>query len=994
MSPIQAIIRYFVLPILFLSFHSIHESQQADHSKFKTCQQSSSCQRNRNHQPFEQDWSLDPSSIKADGLDIIAHLSDLKNQKGNLLMTLSLTQNGAFRMKIDELNPKRHRFEPKEALNPTLKFNQLSVHERTSEDCTFVFGGKPGQSNNGEAQSVGQYKLIISYHPFQVTVLDPNGKTVVLVNSRGLMRFESHQELSEATANNQQMHDAPREAKAYDEAGRLIDPEASDDASSTEAPTTERPLEAQSYVETFSTFTDLRPYGPMSVGADIYFPNSDHIYGIPEHADSFNLQDTMPNLGDPYRLYNVDIFEYELNSRMSLYGAIPFVISHSKDVGSFGVFWLNPTETWIDIESNHSQSKSAGVVSMISSLVSSDKKMTGRFTHWFSETGLIDIWFMPGPAPSSVVGYNAEIFGTMPMPPVYSIGFHQCRWNYYSAEEVMQVDQGYDDADIPLDAIWLDVEYTAGRSKKYFTWDPIAFSNPVELANNLSAKNRRLVAIIDPHIKKEAGYDIYEEANALDHWVKDSTGQTSFEGWCWPGASYWPDFLSPKVRDWWASKFTPEYFPGAPNALVDIWNDMNEPSVFSGPEVTASRDLRHIDGWEHRDIHNLYGFLVTMATYEGMAKSRGQAGLDRPYILSRSFFAGSQRHASVWTGDNLASWDHLKITVPMLLTISISGLPFVGADVGGFFHNPESDELLVRWFQAGAFQPFFRAHAHHDSKRREAYLFQGQTRQLLRSAVRLRYSYGPYWYTLFFEAHVNGWPMMRPCWFHEPSDEKTFSLEYQYLLGYALLVRPVLDKGVNSVDVHLPGAAGQTAWFDLNSHTMLEGGQTIEMPVNLGTVPIFQRAGTIIPRQYRMRRSLELLMKDPITLDIVLGESEGKTHAHGFLFIDDMKKLVPDASSATLTDILYHDEYLHVRPSTAANVTYGSVERIVIYNWPVDKTIQSINVANEGESGINNMRPVSFRLEPARKDRTALLWIKKPQLSPYWRSWTLKIDTS
>lgn len=957
----------------------IPTSTGVDRSKFKTCEQSSFCQRNRNHQPFEQDWVLDMSTVLQNNQDVIGQLMDRKNPYVKLQIILSLTQKGAIRMKLDQIDSKRKRFEPTDALNPTLTYKQLTIKEINADQCIFLFGSTDEKS----------YQLILSASPFKAEVRDSQGRTVALLNSRGLMRFEEYKELHQDAPQHQALFGAPKEAQAYDEAGKPIgEPEQAESQPETQAASESTNVETKTYAETFSTFTDSRPYGPMSVGMDIYFPNSDHVYGIPEHADSFSLKDTRPNIGDPYRLYNVDIFEYELNSPMSLYGAIPMMMAQSKTLGTFGVFWLNPSETWIDIESNHSQSRSAGVVDMISSFVSSDKKMPGRFTHWFSETGLIDIWFMPGPDPPTVVSYNAEMFGTIPMPPVYSTGFHQCRWNYYTGQEVMQVAQGYDNAEMPLDAIWLDIEYTAGRSKKYFTWDPVAFENHIGVANNLTAKGRRLIAIIDPHIKKEDGYDVYEEGKSMDLWVKDASGQSAFEGWCWPGASFWPDYLDPKTRDWWATKFNPEYFPGEKNTMVDIWNDMNEPSVFSGPEVTAPRDLRHFDGWEHRDVHNMYGFLMTKATYEGMSKYRSH--LDRPFILTRSFFAGSQRYCAAWTGDNQARWDHLKITVPMLLSLSVAGMPFVGADVGGFFNNPE-DELLIRWFQAGAFQPFFRSHAHHDARHREAYLYQGQTRELIHHSIGLRYSYSPYWYSLFFESHSTGMPMMRPLWFHYPEDERSYDLDEEYLLGESLLVRPVLEKGVTSVEVYLPGAPGKSAWFDLDSYVMHEGGKSLNVAVDMSTVPLFQKAGSIIARQFRMRRSLEFLMKEPVTLAIVLGESQGKTFASGNLFVDNFKQHQPDTSNAALREIIYFDEQLYVKSSTDANLSHGVIERIVIFNWPNRKQIRSISAAAENSSqsvGLN------YILNQPGQDGTSRLEIKRPQASDTWKTWALKIETA
>lgn len=953
-----------------------------DRTKFKTCEQSSFCQRNRNHQPFEQDWALDLSTIVQDGMDVSGQLTDKKNPVNKLKVILSMTEKGALRMKVDELNPTRHRFEAKDALNPSLNFKKLKIDELNEYTCHFSFGYEGSQSS-----SPSTYRLRLTGHPFKAEVLDQAGNIIVLLNSRGLMRFEVYKEQE---TQSQPLLRAPREAQAYDETGKPVGEQAGNqEEPHAEAQVTEQQNDVKSYAESFSTFTDTRPYGPMSVGLDIHFPNSDHLYGIPEHADSFQLKDTRPNIGDPYRLYNVDIFEYELNSPMALYGSIPFMIAQSKNVGTFGVYWLNPSETWIDIESNHSHSRNAGVVDMISSFVSNDKKMTGRFTHWFSETGLIDIWFLPGPNPTVVSNSNAEIFGTMPLVPPYSIGFHQCRWNYYSGDEVMQVERGYDMVDTPLDAIWLDIEYTAGRSKKYFTWDSTAFGNHIEVANNLSSRGRRLIAIIDPHIKKEDGYDIYEEGNSLDLWIKDVDGQKNYEGWCWPGASLWPDFSCSRVRDWWATKFNPSYFPGEQNTLVDLWNDMNEPSVFNGPEVTAPRDLRHTGGWEHRDIHNMYGFYVTQATFEGLVKYRSH--LDRPFILTRSFFAGSQRFSSVWTGDNQASWSHLRATVPMELSISMAGMPFVGADVGGFFNNPESEELLIRWFQAGAFQPFFRAHAHHDARHREAYIFQGQTLDLLRDAVNLRYSFIPYWYTLFFEAHLTGVPMMRPTWYHESSDENAYNLDDQHLVGQALLVKPVLEKGVTSTEVYLP-TDGQTEWFSLNSHTMHTGGESVVVPVHIGTIPMFQRAGSIIPRQHRLRKSVELLMPDPVSLHIVLSKDQGKSYARGYLYVDDFKKLEPDSKSATLKEIVYFDDYLYVKTTSDANLTHGLIERVIIYNWPSNRAIKSVVVAPDSNN-YSNGELLEYYLDEPRADGTVKLEIKRPQISKNWKVWMLKIES-
>lgn len=319
------------------------------------------------------------------------------------------------------------------------------------------------------------------------------------------------------------------------------------------------------------------------------------------------------------------------------------------------------------------------------------------------------------------------------------------------------------------------------RSKKYFTWDS-GFNDRQELIANLTAKGRRLIAIIDPHVKKDTNYPVYNEAVQNGYFIKTREDR-DYEGWCWPGASMWPDFLNPATRDWWASKFNPEFFPGFANGVVDIWNDMNEPSIFNGPDVTAPKDLVHFGGLEHRDIHNIYGYLFTKSTFTGLFEHRPNL---RSFILTRAFFAGSQKHCAVWTGDNMAKWDHLKMTIPMILSLSVTGISFSGADVPGFFFDPESDELIIRWYQAGAFQPFFRAHAHLHSRLREPYLFHEETRHNVRNAIRARYSYLPYWYTLFYENLNNGMPPVRPLWFHFSKDENTFGIDNAHLLGKSM----------------------------------------------------------------------------------------------------------------------------------------------------------------------------------------------------------------
>lgn len=492
--------------------------------------------------------------------------------------------------------------------------------------------------------------------------------------------------------------------------------------------------------ESFGTHKDSKPHGPMSVGMDISFPNSKHLFGLPEHASSAVLKNTIgegSHYHEPYRLYNLDVFEYELDETMALYGNVPLVISQSTKTGTSGVFWFNPSETFVD--------------------VMDDDAFNSKMTHWMSESGIIDIFLLRGPTPQELYSQYSLLTGTTQLPPMFSLGYHQCRWNYKDEKDVYMVHDKFEELDYPYDVLWLDIEHTDG--KRYFTWDDNLFPHPKEMQEKLFAQGRRMVTIIDPHIKRDDKYYIHKDATTKGLYIKDKDGQNDYDGWCWPGSSSYLDFTNEKVRSWWADQFAYDRYKGSSPSLF-TWNDMNEPSVFNGPEVSMQKDLQNLAGVEHREWHNLYGMLFHRATMEGQIRRNQPDTNVRPFVLSRAFYAGSQKYGAIWTGDNAAEWSHLEIAAPMLLSLNIGALSFVGADVGGFFGNTDA-ELMTRWMQAGAYQPFFRGHAHHDAKRREPWMFGDETMVRLRKAAMARYALLPYWYTVFREAALTGFPVMR-----------------------------------------------------------------------------------------------------------------------------------------------------------------------------------------------------------------------------------------
>jgi len=312
---------------------------------------------------------------------------------------------------------------------------------------------------------------------------------------------------------------------------------------------------------------------------------------------------------------------------------------------------------------------------------------------------------------------------------------------------------------------------------------------------------------------------------------------------------------------------------------------MNEPSVFNGPEVSMQKDLLNLRGDEHREWHNLYGMLFQRSTMEGLIR-RNKGENVRPFVLSRSFFAGSQKYGSIWTGDNAAEWSHLSIASPMLLSLNVGALSFVGADVGGFFGNTDA-ELMTRWMQAGAYQPFFRGHAHHDAKRREPWMFGEETMIRLRKASMARYALLPFWYTIFHEASKTGMPVMRTMWMQYPQTESLYSVDDQFLIGSDLLVRPVTAPGVTESVVKFPC---DNVWYDAESLVVVSRRgkqgtvQEITVPSDIETIPVFQRGGSIIPRKLRLRRSTHAMTRDPYTLYVAL-DSDGS--ASGTLYMDD-----------------------------------------------------------------------------------------------------------
>ncbi|XP_028251697.1 neutral alpha-glucosidase C isoform X1 [Parambassis ranga] len=735
--------------------------------------------------------------------------------QNRLLLSLSPSKCGTVRIIIDELQPIKARYRVPDVMTGELQCEQLRMERQSKESLTLSWAS-------------GHHQVRVWHFPFRLEILCGH-EALVTFNPKGKLWFEA-------------LQDPPSELQEEEHTSSL-------------------------WTETFRQFVDIKANGPSSVGADLCLHGFRHVYGLPEHSDNLQLKDTSD--GEPYRLYNLDVFAYELYSRLGLYGSVPLMVAHRPD-RTLGVFWLNASETFVNIQYSPTDQQEDRTPP-----VKRRRTPTQTDVHWLSESGVIDCTVLLGPTPQQLFAQYAQLTGYQALPPLFALGYHQCRWNYNDEADVKEVDAGFDRHNIPYDVIWLDIEHTNG--KRYFTWDPVLFPEPASLQCHLEKKKRKLVIINDPHIKVDYGWYLFCEARDGGHFVKDREGQM-YRGSCWPGVSSYLDFSNPATRAWYSRCFSLDKYKGSTPSLF-VWNDMNEPSVFDGPEQTMPKDAVHHGGWEHRDMHNLYGFYQHMATVEGLITRSG--GSERPFVLSRSFFAGSQRLGAVWTGDNVASWDYLKISVPMVLSLSLAGIAFCGADIGGFYGDPEP-ELLVRWYQAAALQPFFRGHSAKETKRREPWLFGQEITAKIRTAIQQRYCLLPYWYTLFHLAHTSGLPPLRPLWVEFPTEQNTFTVDHEYMIGGALLACPVTEAGIQQVKVLLPGSAD--IWYDVNSAKAYKGGRTVSLPVTLDTVPVFQRGGSVVCRSAGSGSCTAVLQQLPLSITVALN-SQGC--ADGELYLDD-----------------------------------------------------------------------------------------------------------
>ena len=538
--------------------------------------------------------------------------------------------------------------------------------------------------------------------------------------------------------------------------------------------------------------------------------------------------------GQSIKLWNTDSGAYSVDNGKRLYQSHPWVMGVRPDGTSFGILFDTPYKA---------------------ELTTTDERI-----NFETEGELFRIFVIDRESPQAVIKGLAELIGTMPMVPRWALGYQQCRFSYTPASRVIEVADTFRIKRIPCDVMWMDIDYMDGY--RIFTFNPQTFPDPAALNRDLHIRGFHSAWMIDPGAKVDSTYFVYKSGTANDVWVKTAQGK-EFHGDAWPGACAFPDFTQPKTVRWWADLYKDFLDKG----VDGVWNDVNEPQISNTPTGTMPEDNKHLGGDKipagpHLKYHNVYGYLMVKASREGIMEARPQ---NRPFILTRSNFLGGQRFAATWTGDN-ASWvSHMTMSVPMILTLGLSGQPFSGADVGGFLFNPDAD-LFGRWMALGAFYPFSRGHACAGTINKEPWAFGQKVEDVSRMALERRYVLLPYYYTLLYEASETGMPIMRPVFFADPKDTLLRAEEQAFLIGENLLVvpewaqNPALPKGI---------------WRNLS---LIPGDDKDSYQAKLKI-----RGGAIIPTGKIIQNTNEKSL-DPLTLLVCLDE---KGEAHGTLYWDE-----------------------------------------------------------------------------------------------------------
>lgn len=576
----------------------------------------------------------------------------------------------------------------------------------------------------------------------------------------------------------------------------------------------------ESYLSGFcASPTHLRLTRPLLV--------DERIYGLGERTGKIDKR------GQAFPIWNVDPHKGHDERTETMYTSIPCYLGLTSGGRAYGMLLDHMGRVEMDIGRSRSDE--------LSMTIAGDSMV---------------VYFFAGPTPADVLRQYTALAGHMPLPPRWAIGYHQSRWGYDSEQRVRSIAKQLRARHHPCDAIWLDIDYMQGY--RDFTWNEENFPYPAKLVQDLHARGMRMVTIIDPGAKIDEHYVVYQQGMEHDYFCRYKNGEL-FNGNVWPGACVFPDFSRGQARSWWANMHQALLNPG----VDGLWTDMNEPALTSFPAVAAHSedekgtesntmpdDVLHRGGGDaptgpdgppllHKDFHNAYGMEMARASYEAWLQ---QHPYSRPFVLSRAGCAGIQRYAATWTGDNMSRWQDILLAIPMCLNLSMSGVAFVGVDIGGFW-DASDGELLARFAQLGALLPFCRNHNSIMSPDQEPWVYGERYENAYRAAIETRYRLLPYLYTLFQEASSNGTPVMRPLYFHYPQDSQACDVEDAFLVGEHILSAPIYAPGATSRAVYLPAGT----WFDYWTGQPYIGGGRNEIAAPLERWPLLVSSNSILP---------------------------------------------------------------------------------------------------------------------------------------------------
>jgi alpha-glucosidase len=550
--------------------------------------------------------------------------------------------------------------------------------------------------------------------------------------------------------------------------------------------------------------------------------------------------------GNYYYHWNSDVPGYALNQD-PLYATIPFFIGIHNKV-TYGIFFDNSHKSYFNFGGGADED----------------------IFHFGADDGEMNYYFFGGSSVEQIIKDYTSLTGRTTMPPMWSLGFQQSRWGYNSQEQLLDIAKSFRDKKLPADVIVSDIPYM--DNYKVFTWNPKGFPDPKAMMQKMQSMGFDMVTIIDPGIKIEPGYKAYEDGLTGNHFAKYPNGRP-YVGHVWPGRCHFPDFTKPSTRTWWGQSFKQQ--------LVDIgvkgfWNDMNEPAAWGRefPNVIEFGEGRNKKTLF--TVKNAYGSLMSKATYEG---TRALMNGQRPFVLTRAAYAGVQKYSAMWTGDNVSSDEHMLLGFRLLNSMGVSGVPYVGMDIGGFMGNP-SPELFIRWLNLAVYSPLFRNHTHIGYNSREPWVFGEFNTDKVRKILEQRYQLLPYLYSSFYQAHKTGMPINRMLPINYTFDQKVYDQRYQnqFLFGDNMLVCPVASTQ-SSVEVYLPGEGSK--WYRFSDDKEYVGGRSHIVPSPVDDAPVFVKEGAIIPTQSVIQHTKE---KGDGVLTIHVWQGKNET---SFMFYED-----------------------------------------------------------------------------------------------------------